>query len=58
MYFLCVEGLFTPKISVDASVDVHVDAWKEYIDFNCNINSDRFKASVKKQMGSGLTQKR
>ena len=34
MYFICVEGLFTPKVSVNAGVDVHVDAWKEYIDFN------------------------
>ena len=51
MYFLCVEDLFTPKVTVDASVDVHVDVWKEYIDFNCNINSDRFKASVKKPNG-------
>ena len=29
MYFLYAEGLFKPKVSVDA--------WKEYIDFNCNI---------------------
>ena len=30
------KGLFTPSASV-----ARVDAWKEYIDFNCNIHTKR-----------------
>ena len=39
-----IKGLFTPNVSIDANVDIPVDTWKKYIDFNYNIHG--FKSVV------------
>ena len=39
---LLVKGLFTPSVSVDASVDVV----KEYIDFNCNVSASTLALKI------------
>ena len=41
-------GLFTSSVGVAASIDICIDAWKEYIDFNFEIQmvSDLFEAAM------------
>ena len=54
------KGPFTLIVSVESCIDSHVDAWKEYIDFNCNIYTKRniiVNISVNIQMDSGLIQR-
>ena len=54
------KGSLTPRVSVDLSVDVCLDAWKEYLDFlliatfASNIS---MSPNIKIQKGSGLIQK-
>ena len=40
---LLAKGLFTPSVSVDASVDVV----KEHIDFNCNVSAPTLSLKIK-----------
>ena len=51
---------FTPNVNVDASADIHIDAWKEYIVFhhsheNIGVNTG-IDTRVKIQIGTGLIQ--